>query len=694
MKRKKVIALLLLSSVLAVGMIGCGTSDKAADDSSAVSDVSEAAGEDSEYSADMFNQTDGQAGPGGEAVVINNGEITAVQNGDYTSLYGLIGSWSSGGNNVDEDGNPILDQDNDYLYTAAVAVVDGDIDTYTNDSLINSGNFDATSASDIVIDDSESGHNGILLYNVGDYTITNADINLETDADGSDTCDFSGVGSAIMATGDSNVTISDSELTTTGVTTMPIFADDGATVTVQNSTMVSNGGTLYGDYMNSPDQATMVAPPWILGIMGTSRSTNMMGDDTTMNFTDSDASSGAWGVLSTDSGSNMYLNMFNTSITLLNADETSAAAIQEEKATTGVDSQIYESVDNPYSVNYGSGYGTYVIGNAVEMFAGATVNTGTYGSIFTGGTATFMSITEGETYTLKSATGEDDIDYTATATKNTVINSDTFGFMIHQSENTIDIQAGTEINSGYATFLVKSGSSNETVNATVDGASIANGGVLIQVMDNDDATTGGMMDADDEANLNGSGMNFKTIHAEAAGFNTASAKNDDSEQNFTFTNGEYSGNIYNASGSDNSEFGPLDATTVNVTLGNGAVYSGAAASTAAIHVTYDGSAAAKAQGGYAYTDDNKDDILAYQNTSFDITHYFDIGHVANLINYNGGNDINVTLTDDAVWNVTGESLITSLSVSDNATVVVKDGATLTVGDTVYEAGTYSAADIK
>lgn len=710
MKKKQVIALLVFASVLALGATACGKSDtetggtETSVTEGAGSDVAAASPEtensdvsDGGYSADMFNETDGQAGggpggPGGEKVVINNDEITAVENGDYVSLYGLIGSWSSGGNNVDDAGTPIPEEDNDYLYTSAVAVVEGDTETYTNKSLVSEGTYDASSADGIVINDSESGHNGILLYNVGDYTISNADIKMETDADGLDTCDFSGVGAAVLASGDANVTISDSNISTAGVATMPIFADAGATTTIKNSTLVSKGGTLHGDYMNSPDQATMVAPPWILGIMGTSRTTNLMGDDSTMNLIDSDTSAGAWAVLSTDSGSNMYLNMFNTDLTLLNADESAAAPLQQPSASTGVDSQIKETVDNPYSVNYGSGYGTYAIGNAVETFAGATVNVGTYGTIFTGGSATFMSTVEGETYTLKSATGKTDVEYTSTESKNTVINSDTFGFMIHQSENKIDIKEGTEVNSGFATFLVKSGSSNETVTADVDGASVNNGGVLIQVMDNDDATTGGMMDADDPANLNGAGMNFKPLHTEAEGFNTADAKNDGTEQNFTFTNGEYSGNVYNASGSDNSEYGPLEATTLNLTIGSGATYSGAAASTAAIHVTYDGSVAAKAQGGFAYTDANKDDILSYQNTSFDMGHYFDIGQVANLINYNGGNDIHVTLTDDAVWNVTGESLITGISVSDGAKVVVEDGATLTVGETVFEAGTYGAGD--
>ena len=48
-----------------------------------------------------------------------------------------------------------------------------------------------------------------------DYVISSAEINLLTDADGTDTCDFSGKGSAIAAFGsDANVIIEDSTIHT------------------------------------------------------------------------------------------------------------------------------------------------------------------------------------------------------------------------------------------------------------------------------------------------------------------------------------------------------------------------------------------------------------------------------------------------------------------------------------------------
>ena len=63
--------------------------------------------------------------------------------------------------------------------------------------------------------------------------------------------------------------------------------------------------------------------------------------------------------------------------------------------------------------------------------------------------------------------------------------------------------------------------------------------------------------------------------------------------------------------------------------------------------------------------------------------YWSIGQVADLVNNNGGNAVNVTLTGDAVWNVTGTSLISSLTIEDDARVIVPDGITLTVNGVNY-----------
>lgn len=218
--------------------------------------------------------------------------------------------------------------------------------------------------------------------------------------------------------------------------------------------MHSDGGTLYEDYINSPNQGTMVAPPWILGIMGTSRAANLMGDDSTMSVVDSEVTASNWAVLSTDSGFNMYLNVANTTMELTGNEE------ELQKGGT-------YSEENPYTDK--NGYGTCIIGNATETFLGTSMNVGTYASIFTGGTGYYGNLKAQESYDLMAADGSTHYTYTAQEGVQTVISSDTFGVMAHQGDNTCTID-GAVVNSAFTGFLVKSGN-NTTINVE-NGAQI------------------------------------------------------------------------------------------------------------------------------------------------------------------------------------------------------------------------------
>ena len=95
--------------------------------------------------------------------------------------------------------------------------------------------------------------------------------------------------------------------------------------------------------------------------------------------------------------------------------------------------------------------------------------------------------------------------------------------------------------------------------------------------------------------------------------------------------------------------------------------------------------------------DGADETTAFaeqhQNKSFTINEYWSIGQVANLVNDNGGNAVNVILTRDAVWNVTGTSLIASLTIEGDAQVVVPEGITLAVNGVDYTGCTLTADSI-
>ena len=108
--------------------------------------------------------------------------------GQQGRVEGQLGSWSMGGTDDASEGG------NDYAYDAALYVTaEGISQDQSSVDRVSAGTYDENSAENIVINDGESGHNGILVYNT-DYAVTGAEITMLTEADGTDTCDFSGKG--------------------------------------------------------------------------------------------------------------------------------------------------------------------------------------------------------------------------------------------------------------------------------------------------------------------------------------------------------------------------------------------------------------------------------------------------------------------------------------------------------------------
>lgn len=649
------------------------------------------------------------AAPDGQvATLLVDGTVTRFDNSDktYTAADNAtvvytdslddagarLSSFAAGGADASDD---------DYAYHTALFVDEtGVVDSKSVTEAI-SGTYDGKKAENVTIEGTDPSFNGIIVAGGIDYTISKATIRFDTDGDGLQSCDFSGKGTAITSFGEgTKLTVEDSDISVSGVANMALFADSGSTMTVRNSKLHSDGGTLHDGYLNSPSQNTMVAPPWILGIMGSSRCTNLEGNNTTMNVIDSGTSAAKWAVLSTDSGSNMKLNVVNTTMDLTGNDK-----IMQADGT-------YKDEDgdpNPFTKR--SGYGTYVIGSADEQFLGVTMNVGTYGSIFTGGSGTYTNLEAGKTYELMDANGEVSETYEATESKTTTINSDTFGFMSHQGTDTINLENGTVVNSGYASLLIKNTQGDTTVNVKNGVELNSDNGILMQVMDNDDSTTG----------MNVETFSFNTTHEEPEGWpsengSVSSAQSGDAEtteagdmggmvaadgtmtppegegpmgpppeggpggpggemggasgpvvNHLNVESSELSGDIYNGSG-----YYGQTAVGVEVNLGEDAILNGAIAQTETIHTDAINYTSKVLPEGTSAEE-------AGQLTSFTIAEYYNIGHVANRFYNNGDNTIAVNLTDNAVWNVTGDCLISSLSIADTAAVQGANGTvTMTV----------------
>jgi hypothetical protein len=453
--------------------------------------------------------------------------------------------------------------------------------------------------------------------------------------------DFTGLGTQIIASNYARVNVHDMDIFTTGFLRDAFIADEHAQVTVNNSTITTMGANpltqAYSGYQNSAIQSMMISPPWVLGIQGGVRSANLLGNNSTLSVIDSQITSGSWAVLSTDAGSNFVLNVIDSTLAILPESE------------GGMSSGNFS-----YSSQYGSGYGSYLIGNATENFYGMTITGTTYGAILTGGTATYQS--SNGSITLKNADGETVGTYTG---KNQISSIDSvFGFMSHNN-GVINVLDGTQVNAQDAVFLYKAG--DVTFNA--DNASLtSNSGVILQMMDNDDTTVG--------AQMGNGGPVFNTTFSEEAGWpsengSVSSAGGQSNTVNLNLANGSYTGNVYNGTG-----YYGQSGDALNVNLGESATLQGIISLSETRHVDENGE----------------------QNTSFTIEQYYYLGHVANRVYNNQSSKLAVTLSDGATWTVTDTSYLTSLTINDG-NIQATDGkqVVMTVDgvETPIASGTYT-----
>ncbi len=340
-----------------------------------------------------------------------------------------------------------------------------------------------------------------------------------------------------------------------------------------------------------------------------------------------------------------------------------------------------------YSSKYGSGYGTYLTGNAQQNFYGATFNGLTYAGIYTGGEGTYKSsngridLKDAEGKVIETVTGKG---------KPTTINS-VFGFMSH-GQGTVNVLDGTVVNSEEAIFLAKAGG----VSFVVDSAVLSSAsGTILQMIDNDDRTVGGSRDG------------FKTEFNEAPGWpsesgNVTKAGSSPRGQQGGMP-GEQAGGAPRGpdgpggggpdgppggpggpggppggAGGPGGPGGPGGSSVVKLALLNGNykgnVFNGSG------YYTQSGKAlevsirkGATLNGGISLTETRHVDETGKQNTRFTINEYYCLGHVANRNYRNGSSTISVSLKDGGVWKVIGESLISKLVV-DNGTIEGANGA--------------------
>ncbi len=289
----------------------------------------------------------------------------------------------------------------------------------------------------------------------GKYNVTNVKIDLK----GNGRSDFVGYGAAVVARGeDTTLVVDKARITTEGVVRSGVVADKGANVIVKNSYIQTNDGVLPPDYFNTIDTTQMRDAPWMLGLRGTTRATNLLGEHTQASYVNSYVGAEGWGVLSTDGCVNPILTAINSTIAIT--------------GKTG-------------------GYGSYVIGGATEYFYGCTFNVSTYANIFRGGVVYYNDSTKKLVGDLNKSLplGLTAKELKAIPVKPTVVNSENWGAKWH-GDGTVNIAGGTVFNTGHASFLVK----NQNAVVNVDGSGGARfkpaDGILYELIDNDDVGPG------------------------------------------------------------------------------------------------------------------------------------------------------------------------------------------------------------
>jgi hypothetical protein len=287
---------------------------------------------------------------------------------------------------------PVKYQSRTYNVRMAIDIEDGKyIPEKSVAAAVVGGTVTDSAAKDIKITSIGPNFNGIMVKGKSKYTITNPVIKL-TGMGGSD---FAGVGAAIVTEGTSEVTINKATIINHGVIRSAAVVADNSIMHMNDSEIETYSGTLPADVKepwNGNNPYGMIAVPWMLGLTGNCRATNVTGSGTAY-YNNTHVKAQAWGALSTDACRDVKLYVTGSHI---------------------------ETVD--------SGYGAYADG-AYDSFSNTRFDVHDYALIMTGGTGIF--------------------------TDGSIVNSGRFGVMFHGSAK-LNIDKGCVFNTKEAAIQVKS----------------------------------------------------------------------------------------------------------------------------------------------------------------------------------------------------------------------------------------------
>ena len=238
--------------------------------------------------------------------------------------------------------------------------------------------------------------------------------------------DFAGWGAAIAGCGKGKLTVNRADITTHGAARGAIYAGENIKLEVNDSKIHTKGGVLNADYVDTikvTPPGVMRRVPWMLGLRGNCRATNLL-DYAEAVYNRCDITADGWGVLSTD----------------------------------GVKRCRMQINDSSVEITGQSGYGALSIGDCVVEFHNSTVKAGDYGMIMMMG---------------QGSGGFKD---------GTVVHSRRFATMSDGNSGLVEVD-GSSLLTDETTFVVKGCSTEFRVhNSELKPAN----GIILQVMDSDD----------------------------------------------------------------------------------------------------------------------------------------------------------------------------------------------------------------
>lgn len=286
------------------------------------------------------------------------------------------------------------------------------------------GDVTDEAARDIKIISNEGNFNGIIV--TGDekssYKITDPVIKLNGNG-GNDT---SGLGMGILVGGKAEVTVENANIINNGSNRSAVFVRGEGVIHVNNSYIETNN--LENEEILSEasiESGIMTVGPWLLGIKGDVRATNVI-ESGTAYYNNTHIKAQGWGALSTDGP--VKVRLYATEC-------------------------LIETVE--------SGYGVYSIGDCLTYFSNCVFNVNDYGAIV----CDFAS---------------------ATFTDKTTVNSKRIGIMMHDGSGggLVTIDKGSVFNTKSSVFQIKG---RRGANIVVDDAQLnSENGIILQTMPNDD----------------------------------------------------------------------------------------------------------------------------------------------------------------------------------------------------------------